>query len=170
LYFYAKDGYWLKKLINSHSCLKRGSQQRFSLLLGDVNEWEIRQKDKTGICCMMVWKLNRSLCVDVFCPTGRKSSAIYCVLFRQTKHFTHQWPQTMEILDSFDQCEPGISCARSRWLSSLYFRIIKLSSIRLAETCMQPRWIIFNHFNEVEICARAYGDVQFNIKQRSSIL
>ena len=40
--------------------------------------------------------------------TGRNSSAIYCILFRQTKHFTHQWPQTIEILDSYDQCEPGI--------------------------------------------------------------
>ena len=55
--------------------------------------------------------------------TGRTSSAIYCILFRQTKHFTHQWLQTMlhtythfthqwlqtmEFPDSYDQCEPGI--------------------------------------------------------------
>ena len=43
--------------------------------------------------------------------TGCNSSAIYCILSRQTKHFTHQWPQTMEIHDSYDQCEPGL------WLS-----------------------------------------------------
>jgi hypothetical protein len=73
----------------------------------------------------MCWVFNcctkfQTICFNL--KPGR--SAIYCIVFRQTKHFTHQWLQIMEIPDYYDQCEPGISPSLTIH-ANLHFPLIK---------------------------------------------
>jgi hypothetical protein len=81
-----------------------------SIVFNAFSTWDARRLKQAGL---KAW----------FMHPGRNSSAIYCILFGQTKHCTHQWPCTNNAGNprfSYDQCEPRLAPSLSRMgISSL---------------------------------------------------
>jgi hypothetical protein len=80
----------------------------------------------------------QTICNLSLVHTGRNSSAIYCILFRQTKHFIRQWPQAMEkVFDSYDH-----ALTNQAWLPTTLANTYALG-FRMHKTHAFLLWLLF---------------------------